>query len=75
MSEAKILLNEIGRGDISDINLNLLDSGAIDSVDIIALVGAMQARYGKDLDAKFLSAENFQSIAALDNMIKIAYGI
>ncbi|WP_096019022.1 phosphopantetheine-binding protein [Campylobacter lanienae] len=75
MSEAKILLNEIGKGDISDENLNLLDNGLIDSIDIIALVAAMQARYNKDLDAKFLSAENFQSIAALDNMIKLAYGI
>ena len=75
MSEAKILLNEIGRGDISDKNLNLLDNGLIDSIDIIALVAAMQARYNKDLDAKFLNAENFQSIAALDNMIKLAYGI
>ena len=45
MSEAKILLNEIGRGDISDENLNLLDNGLIDSIDIIALVAAMQARY------------------------------
>ncbi|WP_096024698.1 phosphopantetheine-binding protein [Campylobacter lanienae] len=75
MSEAKILLNEIGRGDISDENLNLLDNGLIDSIDIIALVAAMQARYNKDLDAEFLSAENFQSISALDNMIKLAYGI
>ncbi|MBO7155137.1 MAG: acyl carrier protein [Campylobacter sp.] len=75
MSEAKILLNEIGRDDISDDSSNLLDCGLIDSVDIISLVAAMAARYGKDLDAKFLSAENFQSIAALDKMIKEAYGV
>ncbi|ARR02580.1 MULTISPECIES: hypothetical protein [Campylobacter] len=75
MSEAQILLSDIGRDDISEQELNLLDDGIIDSVDIIALVAAMQSRYGKDLDAKFLSAENFQSIAALNNMIKNAYGV
>lgn len=75
MSEARILLNEIGRDDIDDRCENLLDSGLIDSVDIIALVAAMSARYGMDLNAKFLSAENFQSISALDKMIKEAYGV
>ena len=75
MSEAKILLNEIGRDDINDDSSNLLDCGLIDSIDIISLVAAMAARYGKDLDAKILSAEKYQSIAELDKMIKEAYGV
>lgn len=69
MQEIKELFIAIGKENADESCGHLLASGVIDSLDIIALVGAIEKKYGKRLDAKYIQAENFISFATLRAMI------
>lgn len=72
MTEIKALFAAIGREDLSENDEDLLSSGAIDSLDIMALIAEIEKLYKKSLRAEFIRAENFESFKALENMLKEA---
>ncbi|BCX79026.1 phosphopantetheine-binding protein [Campylobacter sp. 19-13652] len=74
MNEIKELFAEIGRGDVSADESALVSSGVIDSMDIMALVEAIEKRHKKMLDAKFIELQNFESFSAISDMLKRAFG-
>lgn len=69
MKEIKELFVDIGKVDVDESCGHLLANGVIDSLDIIALVGAIEKKYGKKLDIKYIQAENFINFATLKAMI------
>lgn len=73
MKQALELLKTIGKDDISlDENL-LISSGKLDSLDIMALVDAIEEKFGASLDADFIEKENFDSVEAIENMLSRAF--
>lgn len=73
MSKVKEFFVEIDRDEISADMTNLVADGHIDSLDIMALVAQIEKYYQKPLDAKFIDASNFESFAAIENMLNLAY--
>jgi acyl carrier protein len=69
MKEIKELFVDIGKADVDESCTHLLANGVIDSLDIIALVGAIEKKYGKKLDIKYIQAENFINFTTLKAMI------
>lgn len=69
MNEIKELFNQIGRDDVNESMGELLSSGIIDSMDIMALVAAIEKAYKKPLRAEFITNESFESFASLKDMI------
>lgn len=74
MNDVKKLLAMIGKENIDENSTNLLGSGILDSLDVMSLVEAIEQKYGKALDAKYIEIENFQSLEAIRKMIKMAFG-
>jgi acyl carrier protein len=69
MKEIKELFVDIGKAGVDESCTHLLANGVIDSLDIIALVGAIEKKYGKKLDIKYIQAENFINFTTLKAMI------
>lgn len=74
MNDVKKLLAMIGKENIDENSTNLLGSGILDSLDVMSLVEAIEQKYGKALDTKYIEIENFQSLEAIRKMIKMAFG-
>lgn len=72
MNEIKELFSQIGRSDVDESMDHLLSDGTIDSMDIMALVSAIEKAYKKPLSAEFITSENFESFASLKAMIEKA---
>ncbi len=73
MKEVIELLEIIGRSNINLESKSLISSGELDSLDIMALVEAIEEKYGKSLDFDFIEKENFESVEAMANMLKMAF--
>ena len=73
MTKIKELFKAIEREDIDESMQNLLSDGHIDSLDIMALVAAIEKQYKKPLQAKFIEAENFESFKAIKAMLQKAF--
>lgn len=69
MNEIKELFASIGKDDIELNSIDLLGSGLIDSLDIILLSNAISKKYGKNLPAKYLNADNFRSFESIKKML------
>ncbi|QCD44605.1 acyl carrier protein [Campylobacter mucosalis] len=74
MNEVKEIFVSIGRDDINESMGSLLSCGVIDSMDIMALVSAIENRYKKSLDAQFITRDSFESFEAIKDMIDRAFG-
>ena len=74
MNDVKKLLAMIGKENIDENSTNLLGSGILDSLDVMSLVEAIEQKYDKTLDTKYIEIENFQSLEAIRKMIKMAFG-
>lgn len=70
MCEVTELFNKIGRDDISGDEKNLLSSGRIDSMDVMALVSAVESLCKKPVNADFVDAESFESFESIANLIE-----
>lgn len=44
---------------------NLIDSGAISSLDIVRIIGMLESEYGISLKAKDIIPENFETVDAI----------
>ena len=52
-----------------DGSVPLIESGLLDSFDLMRLVAAISERYGVDLDGDELVPENFENVDALVDLI------
>ncbi|HFP7794497.1 TPA: acyl carrier protein [Campylobacter jejuni] len=69
MREIKQFFINIGKGDISELDIDLFSSGKIDSLDIINLVGEIEKFYQVELDFEDLIPENFENFNSIRNLI------
>ncbi|EHD2890807.1 acyl carrier protein [Campylobacter jejuni] len=69
MQEIKQFFINIGKGDISELDIDLFSSGKIDSLDIINLVGEIEKFYQVELDFEDLIPENFENFNSIRNLI------
>ncbi|OUT16668.1 hypothetical protein B9N60_07915 [Campylobacter concisus] len=68
MNEAKKLLTEISKGDISENEQNLLTGGIIDSLDVMELVELISKKFG-EVNANDINSSDFESISAINSLI------
>ena len=68
MNEAKKLLTEISKGDISENEQNLLTGGIIDSLDVMELVELIAKQAG-EMNASDINSSDFESISAINSLI------
>ena len=68
MNEAKKLLTEISKGDISENEQNLLTGGIIDSLDVMELVELISKKFG-EVNASDINSRDFESISAINSLI------
>ncbi len=52
-----------------DTSVNLLDSGVIDSFDIVDLIGSLEEMFGIEVDGDDIIPENFESIDAIARLV------
>lgn len=70
MSAVKRILEEVvGLSDISE-SAKLVDDGYLDSFDLISLVAALEVEYNLQISGDDLIAENFNSINAIERLIR-----
>ncbi|AXL34617.1 phosphopantetheine-binding protein [Campylobacter jejuni] len=69
MQEIKQFFINIGKGHISEFDVDILSSGMIDSVDIMNLVAEIEKYYNVEISFDFIIPENFESFIAIQNMI------
>ncbi|EPN5614437.1 acyl carrier protein [Campylobacter jejuni] len=70
MREIKQFFINIGKGDISELDIDLFSSGKIDSLDIINLIGEIEKFYQVELDFEDLIPENFENFNSIRNLIE-----
>jgi len=69
MEDLIAILNEIRPGqDFSAAN-DFFAQGVLDSLDLIALVAALEARYNMFVDVEEMVPENFRSLAAIKTLL------
>lgn len=49
---------------------NLVESGQLDSLDIVSIIDAVQDHFKIELDGKDIDPDNFMSAAAIWNMVE-----
>ena len=49
---------------------NMIDDGVLDSFDVVAIVGELSAEYNVDITIDDITAENFNSVSAMLEMIE-----
>lgn len=52
-----------------DTSENLLDSGVIDSFDIVDLIGSLEMQFGIVVDGDDIVPENFESVDAIAGLV------
>lgn len=72
MEEIQEIFNSIGKQNVSKEDKNLLMNDIIDSMDIMAIVAAIESKYKKPLNAEFIQAESFYSFETIQDMINKA---
>ena len=70
MNKLLTILREICPDVAFDTEENLMDSGAIDSFDIVAIVGEIGAAYSIQVPVEEIKSENFNSAKAMLAMIE-----
>ena len=54
-------------------SVNLLDSGIIDSFDIVDLIGDIEEQFDIEVDGDDIIPENFESVDAIVRFISLKY--
>lgn len=52
-----------------DTSVNLLDTGVIDSFDIVDLIGSIEELFGVEVDGDDIVPENFESVDSIAKLI------
>jgi acyl carrier protein len=65
MEEVIAILNEIRPGENFSGVQNFFDQGLLDSVDLTALVAALESRYDVFIDVDEMTPDNFRSVSAI----------
>lgn len=70
MDEVVAVLNEIRPGKDFAGSQNFFDQGVLDSLDLTALVAALEAKYNVFFDVDEIVADNFCSLTAIKNLLE-----
>ena len=68
------ILKEIKNDIDFETETGLVDSGLIDSLEIVEIITAIEAEYGIEIDPDDIDPDNFQSAEAMWNMIEKILG-
>lgn len=63
------ILNEIRPGQNFPKAENFFDQGMLDSLDLTALVAALESHYGVFIDVDEITANNFRNVAAIRTVL------
>jgi acyl carrier protein len=69
MDEVIVILNEIRPGQIFSGVDNFFDQGVLDSLDLTALVAALESHYDVFMDVDEIVADNFCNLAAIKTVL------
>jgi acyl carrier protein len=69
MDELIAILNEVRPGQNFSGAKNFFDQGMLDSLDLTALVAALESRYGVFMDVDEIVADNFCNLAAIKTVL------
>jgi len=69
MNDLIAILNEIRPGQNFSEAKDFFADGILDSLDLTALVAALEARYGVFLDVEEIVPENFRNLAAIQSIL------
>ncbi|EAK0818427.1 acyl carrier protein [Campylobacter lari] len=64
------MFNAINRSDINENSRNLVDDDSIDSIDMMKLILEIEKFIGKNLDAKYITPDNFEDFSTIKNMLE-----
>ncbi|EAI3906254.1 acyl carrier protein [Campylobacter sp. IFREMER_LSEM_CL1846] len=64
------MFNAINRSDINESSRNLVDDDIIDSIDMMKLILEIEKFIGKNLDAKYITPDNFEDFSTIKNMLE-----
>ncbi|MCW0188523.1 acyl carrier protein [Campylobacter lari] len=70
MENIQNMFNAINRSDINESSRNLVDDDIIDSMDMMKLILEIEKFIGKNLDAKYITPDNFEDFSAIKNMLE-----
>ena len=70
--EEKIIkiLREINSDIPEDITVNILNTGIIDSFDVVNIVAELESCFAIEIDAEEIIPENFETVRAIINLVK-----
>jgi acyl carrier protein len=67
------IVEELSEGDLDPARLddltNLIEEDILDSLGIMSLVEFLEERYGLDIDPAEIEIENFETLAAISNLV------
>ncbi|EAK5890358.1 acyl carrier protein [Campylobacter lari] len=66
------MFNAINRNDINKNSRNLVDDDIIDSIDMMKLILEIEKFIGKNLDAKYITPDNFEDFSTIKKMLEDA---
>jgi acyl carrier protein len=69
MNELIAILNEIRPGQNFTVAQNFFDQGVLDSLDLTALVAALESRYDIFMDVDEIVPANFSNLAAIKTVL------
>jgi acyl carrier protein len=69
MDDVIAILNEIRPGQDFSGAQNFFDQGVLDSLDLTALVAALETRYNIFVDVDEIVADNFRNLAAIKGLL------
>ncbi|EAI8625060.1 MULTISPECIES: acyl carrier protein [Campylobacter] len=69
-SNIQNMFNAINRSDINENSRNLVDDDIIDSIDMMKLILEIEKFIGKNLDAKYITPDNFEDFSTIKNMLE-----
>ena len=70
MDEVIAILNEIRPGQDFASAANFFDQGVLDSLDLTALVAALESRYGVFMEVDEIVGDNFGTLAAIKAILE-----
>lgn len=68
-NDALALLQQIGHTDIAITDQDLMTNGKLNSIDIMNLVGAIEAQYNCLIDAELIDVDCFENCEAIAKFI------
>lgn len=70
MNELISILNDIRPGQNFSKSENFFEQGVLDSLDLTALVAALESRYAVFIDVDEMTADNFCNVTAIKTILE-----